>query len=221
MNKAPLSYRMRPKNIDQVLGQKHLVGEGGIIRRMVEAGRLSSMILYGPPGIGKTSIASAIAGSTKYKFRTLNAVTDTKKDMQVVAEEGKMSGSVILMLDEIHRLDKAKQDFLLPHLESGKIVLIGATTSNPYHAINQAIRSRTQIFELHPLNDDDIKRVITRALEDKVRALGSIDIALDDDALEHFVKASNGDIRSALNGLELAVLSDTKDSIHVTLEDAR
>src|SRR5699024_3978616 len=149
MNKAPLSYRMRPENIDQVLGQKHLVGEGGIIRRMVEAGRLSSMILYGPPGIGKTSIASAIAGSTKYKFRTLNAVTDTKKDMQVVAEEGKMSGSVILLLDEIHRLDKAKQDFLLPHLENGTIILIGATTSNPYHAINPAIRSRAQRSEEH------------------------------------------------------------------------
>lgn len=221
MSNEPLSFRMRPKTIDEVLGQDHLVGEKGIIRRMVQAKRLQSMILYGPPGIGKTSIASALAGSTKYKFRTLNAVSSSKKDIEKIILEADMSGSVILMLDEIHRLDKAKQDFLLPHLESGKIVLIGATTSNPYHAINPAIRSRTQIFELHPLNDDDIKRGITRALEDKDRGLGSIDITLDDDALEHFVKASNGDIRSALNGLELAVLSDTKDSIHVTLEDAR
>src|SRR5699024_8590829 len=117
MNKAPLSYRMRPKNIDQVLGQKHLVGEGGIIRRMVEAGRLSSMNLHGPPDIGKTSIGSVLAGCKKDQFRTLNAVSDKKKDMQVVAEEGKMTRSVILLLDEIHRLDKAKPDFLLPHLE--------------------------------------------------------------------------------------------------------
>ena len=148
MTTQPLSYRMRPRTIDEVISQKHLVGEGGIIRRMVDAKRLSSMILYGPPGIGKTSIASAIAGSTKYMFRTLNAVSNTKKDMQQIVEEGKMSGTVILLLDEIHRLDKAKQDFLLPHLEKGTIILIGATTSNPYHAINPAIRSRTQIFDL-------------------------------------------------------------------------
>ncbi|WP_390175033.1 AAA family ATPase, partial [Staphylococcus pseudintermedius] len=130
----PLASRMRPRNIDEVIGQQHLVGETGIIRRMVNAKRLSSMIFYGPPGIGKTSIAQAIAGSTAFKFRQLNAVTNTKKDMQMIVDEAKMSGQVILLLDEIHRLDKAKQDFLLPHLENGKIVLIGATTSNPYHA---------------------------------------------------------------------------------------
>src|SRR5699024_1165946 len=223
MNKAPLSYRMRPENIDQVLGQKHLVGEGGIIRRMVEAGRLSSMILYGPPGIGKTSIASAIAGSTKYKFRTLNAVTDTKKDMQVVAEEGKMSGSVILLLDEIHRLDKAKQDFLLPHLEKGTIVLIGATTSNPYHAINPAIRSRTQIFELNPLEVDDIRVALDRALTDKEDGLGNLNIDISQDALDHFVSSSHGDVRSALNALELAALSgkEKDGKLTITLKDAQ
>lgn len=223
MNKAPLSYRMRPKNIDQVLGQKHLVGEGGIIRRMVEAGRLSSMILYGPPGIGKTSIASAIAGSTKYKFRTLNAVTDTKKDMQVVAEEGKMSGSVILLLDEIHRLDKAKQDFLLPHLEKGTIVLIGATTSNPYHAINPAIRSRTQIFELNPLEVDDIRVALDRALTDTEDGLGNLNIDISQDALDHFVSSSHGDVRSALNALELAALSgkEKDGKLTITLKDAQ
>ena len=223
MNKAPLSYRMRPKNIDQVLGQKHLVGEGGIIRRMVEAGRLSSMILYGPPGIGKTSIASAIAGSTKYKFRTLNAVTDTKKDMQVVAEEGKMSGSVILLLDEIHRLDKAKQDFLLPHLEKGTIVLIGATTSNPYHAINPAIRSRTQIFELNPLVVDDIRVALDRALTDTEDGLGNLNIDISQDALDHFVSSSHGDVRSALNALELAALSgkEKDGKLTITLKDAQ
>lgn len=222
MNKQPLSYRMRPESIDEILGQKHLVGEGGIIRRMVDAKRLSSMILYGPPGIGKTSIASAIAGSTKYKFRMLNAVTDTKKDMQIVAEEGKMSGSVILLLDEIHRLDKAKQDFLLPHLEKGTIVLIGATTSNPFHAINPAIRSRTQIFELNPLDTDDIKTALFRALEDKDRGLGNYNIEIEDDAVEHFITSAQGDVRSALNALELAALSTNDDGgvVKITLQDA-
>ena len=152
----PLAYRMRPKNLDEVVGQKQLVGPGKVIRRMVEAKMLSSMILYGPPGTGKTSIASAIAGSTRYAFRMLNAATDTKKDLQVVAEEAKMSGTVILLLDEVHRLDKTKQDFLLPHLESGRLILIGATTENPYITINPAIRSRTQIFEVLPLTEEDI-----------------------------------------------------------------
>lgn len=222
MNKQPLSYRMRPASIDEVLGQAHLVDEGGIIRRMVDAKRLSSMILYGPPGIGKTSIASAIAGSTKYKFRTLNAVTDTKKDMQVVAEEGKMSGSVILLLDEIHRLDKAKQDFLLPHLEKGTIILIGATTSNPYHAINPAIRSRTQIFELEPLDTEDIKTAIHRALDDAERGLGDMNIEIEDEAVDHFVSSAHGDVRSALNALELAALStkETDGIVKITLQDA-
>lgn len=124
----PLAYRMRPRNLNEVVGQQHLVGPGKIINRMVKAKMLSSMILYGPPGTGKTSIASAIAGSTKYAFRMLNAATDSKKDLQIVAEEAKMSGTVILLLDEIHRLDKTKQDFLLSHLENGHIILIGATT---------------------------------------------------------------------------------------------
>ena len=132
---------MRPRSLEEVVGQQHLIGPGKIIWRMVEAKMLSSMILYGPPGTGKTSIASAIAGSTKYALRTLNAATDTKKDLQVVAEEAKMSGTVILLLDEIHRLDKAKQDFLLPHLENGRIILIGATTENPYITINKTLYS--------------------------------------------------------------------------------
>lgn len=146
MQIKPLAFRMRPRTIDEVIGQQHLIGEGKIIQRMVKAKQLSSMILYGPPGVGKTSIASAIAGSTQFAFRTLNAVTNNKKDMEIVAAEAKMSGKVILLLDEVHRLDKAKQDFLLPYLENGMITLIGATTSNPYHAINPAIRSRCQIF---------------------------------------------------------------------------
>lgn len=219
----PLAFRMRPKSLDEIVGQTHLVGEGKIINRMVKAKQLSSMILYGPPGIGKTSIASAIAGSTKYAFRTLNAVTNNKKDMEVVAAEAKMSGTVILLLDEVHRLDKAKQDFLLPHLESGAIILIGATTSNPYIAINPAIRSRTQIFELKPLTIEDIEKTIDRALIDTENGLGDYQVELSPEAREHFATASNGDVRSALNALELAVVSseaDKKGVIHVSLEVA-
>ncbi|AMG60525.1 replication-associated recombination protein A [Staphylococcus lugdunensis] len=223
MTNEPLASRMRPKNIDEIISQQHLVGPRGIIRRMVETKRLSSMIFYGPPGIGKTSIAKAISGSTAYKFRQLNAVTNTKKDMQLVVEEAKMSGQVILLLDEIHRLDKAKQDFLLPHLENGKIVLIGATTSNPYHAINPAIRSRAQIFELYPLNEEDIKVALIRAIEDDSRGLASYHPHIDEDAIEYFSTQSQGDVRSALNALELAVLSADEDNgeRHVTLTDAQ
>ena len=218
--KQPLAYRMRPRNLDEVVGQQHLVGPGKIIRRMVEAKMLSSMILYGPPGTGKTSIASAIAGSTRYAFRMLNAATDTKKDLQIVAEEAKMSGTVILLLDEVHRLDKTKQDFLLPHLESGKIIMIGATTENPYITINPAIRSRTQIFEVKPLQEEDILTAIDQALADETRGLGSETIVLTDDARLHLSRATNGDLRSALNGLELAARSTPKGPdgiIHLTL----
>lgn len=216
----PLAYRMRPKNIDEVVGQRHLVGEGKIIRRMVDAEMLSSMILYGPPGTGKTSIASAIAGSTNFAFRMLNAATDSKKDLQVVAEEARMSGTVILLLDEVHRLDKTKQDFLLPHLENGRIILIGATTENPYITINPAIRSRTQIFEVKPLDEEDIQLAIHRALSDKENGLGESSIKIDENALLHLSRATNGDLRSALNGLELAVRSTKKQedgTIHLTL----
>lgn len=216
----PLAYRMRPNTIDDIVGQQHLVGEGKIIRRMVEAKMLSSMILYGPPGTGKTSIASAIAGSTHYAFRMLNAATDTKKDLQVVVEEAKMSGTVILLLDEVHRLDKPKQDFLLPHLENGRIIMIGATTENPYIAINPAIRSRSQIFEVKPLDENDIKSAVNRALKDTVDGLGELTIQLDDQALTHLTRATNGDLRSALNGLELASQStpvSEDGTIHLTL----
>lgn len=216
----PLAFRMRPRTIEEVVGQQHLVGEGKIIHRMVTAKMLSSMILYGPPGTGKTSIASAIAGSTKYAFRILNAATDSKKDLQIVVEEAKMSGTVVLLLDEIHRLDKTKQDFLLPHLESGRIVLIGATTENPYLSILPAIRSRSQIFEVQPLSEDDMKIAIQRALTDKDRGLGNFDAVLDEDAERQLVYATNGDLRSALNGLELAVkstLPSEDGQIHITL----
>ncbi|MDX8289954.1 replication-associated recombination protein A [Metabacillus indicus] len=207
----PLAFRMRPESIDEIIGQEHLVGKGKMIERMVKARHLSSMILYGPPGIGKTSIATAIAGSTNTAFRKLNAVVNNKKDMEIVAEEAKMSGKVILILDEVHRLDKAKQDFLLPYLEDGKIILIGATTSNPYHAINPAIRSRCQIFELKPLQADDIKKALNRALEDDKKGLAKYRAEVADDALDHFASSCAGDVRSALNALELAVISSEPD----------
>ena len=195
----PLAFRMRPKDIDEIVGQRHLVGEGKIIRRMVQA----------------------IAGSTNYAFRILNAATDSYKELEQVALEAKMSGTVILMLDEIHRLTKPKQDFLLPLLESGKIILIGATTENPYISINPAIRSRTQIFEVQKLSEEDIETAINRALQDDERGLGKYHVVLDDDAMLHLARATNGDLRSALNGLELAVTStptDESNHVHVTLE---
>ncbi|WP_288638499.1 replication-associated recombination protein A [uncultured Lentilactobacillus sp.] len=208
----PLAYRMRPTRIEDIVGQQDLVGPGKIIDRMVRAKMLSSMILYGPPGTGKTSIASAIAGSTKYAFRMLNAATDAKKDLQVVAEEAKMSGTVVLLLDEIHRLDKTKQDFLLPLLENGSIILIGATTENPYININPAIRSRTQIFEVHPLSADDIKKALQRALADKEKGLGNYPVTITDSAINFLSTATNGDLRSSLNALELAVKSTEKNA---------
>ncbi|WP_125704549.1 replication-associated recombination protein A [Lacticaseibacillus daqingensis] len=214
----PLAFRMRPTNLDEVVGQAHLVGPDQIIRRMVAAHRLSSMILYGPPGTGKTSIASAIAGATKYAFRMLNAATDTKKDLQIVAEEAKMSGTVILLLDEIHRLDKTKQDFLLPHLESGRIVLIGATTENPYMSILPAIRSRTQIFQVFPLTPADIGVAIDRALADHTKGLGNYPVTLTEDGRDFLLSATNGDLRSALNALELATLSTPEQAGRITLD---
>ncbi|MDO4680228.1 MAG: replication-associated recombination protein A [Aerococcus sp.] len=211
---------MRPQTIDEVIGQEHLVGPNKIIRRMVNAKKLTSMILYGPPGTGKASIASAIAGSTQLAFRQLNAATDTKKDLQAVVSEGQFSGGVVLLLDEIHRLDKSKQDFLLPHLENGSLILIGATTENPYININPAIRSRTQIFEVHPLSEENLMTGIERALTDKTHGLGDYNVHLHDDAKRHFATASNGDLRNALNALELAVLSTEPNDngvIEVTL----
>ncbi|MFO8070158.1 MAG: replication-associated recombination protein A [Alkalibacterium sp.] len=220
MNK-PLAYRMRPKTIENIVGQSHLVGEGKIIRRMVKAKQLSSMILYGPPGIGKTSIASAIAGSTQYAFRMLNAATDKKKDLEIVVEEAKMSGTVVLLLDEVHRLDKPKQDFLLPHLENGRIVLIGATTENPYISIHPAIRSRAQIFELKPLNESQISSALNRALLDEENGLAQYPINIDEKVLNYFARSTQGDLRSALNALELAAKSTEpdKDGIIVISSD--
>lgn len=211
MRKKPLAYRMRPKKIEEIIGQEHLVGDGKILMRMVHAKTLTSMILYGPPGVGKTSIAESLARSIGIPFRTLNAVIHNKKDMEIIVAEAKMSNGIVLILDEVHRLDRGKQDFLLPYLENGLITLIGATTSNPYHSINPAIRSRCQIFELKPLSPDQIKKALLRALADSVNGLGNYRVVLNDDALAFFATQCGGDVRAALNSLELAVLS-TKEN---------
>ncbi|MGM8212961.1 replication-associated recombination protein A [Virgibacillus sp. W0430] len=215
MSQKPLALRMRPTHIHDIIGQEHLVQEGKIVRRMIEAKRLLSMILFGPPGTGKTSMAFALAHSLQLPVRKLNAVTDRKKDMEIVIEEAKMTGSIVLILDEVHRLDKGKQDFLLPHLESNLITLIGCTTSNPYHSINPAIRSRCHLFELHALTSEQIETAIFRALEDHTNGYGNLNISITDEALKHLTHSSNGDLRSALNGLELAVLSTPENADHV------
>ncbi|WP_018931486.1 replication-associated recombination protein A [Gracilibacillus lacisalsi] len=222
MANQPLAFRMRPKNIDEVIGQQHLVGEGQMIRRMVDANRLHSMVFYGPPGTGKTSMAIGIANSLGIRYKLLNAAIDKKKDMQIAVEEAKMSGQLVVILDEVHRLDKAKQDFLLPHVESNLITLIGCTTSNPYHSINPAIRSRSHIFELFRLEPSDIMEALDRAIADEENGLGKLPLVVEQEAKEHFANACNGDLRAALNGLELAAYStpQTDDQIVIDLANA-
>ena len=205
-----LADKLRPKCLDDIIGQKHLVGENKIIRNLVNNNHLVSMILYGKPGIGKTSIACAITNQINKPFRMLNATINNKQDFDIVIEEAKMNGEMIIIMDEIHRLNKDKQDLLLPYIENGLITLIGMTTSNPYHKINPAIRSRCQIFELKELSKDDIKEGINKA----ARFLK--DIKIDQDALDTIATLSSGDLRSAINLLEVSYYGSSDK--HITLD---
>ena len=208
-----LSIKLRPKSLEEVIGQEHLVGEDKIIYNLVKSKKLFSMILYGHPGIGKTSIATAIANSLGLRYRSLNAVVNNKKDFDIVIEEAKLYGNIILIVDEIHRLNKDKQDILLPYLESGVIILIGMTTSNPYHAINPAIRSRCQLFELKDLTSDDIKKGINRAINS-----GYLEgISVTEEAINYLALLSGSDLRYAYNTLEIAYYS--KKDKNITIDD--
>lgn len=206
----PLAIKMRPKNTKEVLGQKHLLGDNKILSNLIKNNRLFSMILYGKPGIGKTSIALAIINELGLKYRLLNATINNKKDFDIVIEEAKMYKGIVVVMDEIHRLNKDKQDLLLPYLESGLITLIGMTTSNPYHKINPAIRSRCQIFELKELNIDDVIEGLNNAINSEY--LPNINIT--DDALKLIATLSSGDMRSAYNLLEVAYYSTSDFNIN-------
>ena len=207
-----LSVKLRPKTLSDVIGQEHLVSEGKIIYNLVNNKKLFSMILYGHPGIGKTSIACAICNDLGMRYRNLNAVINNKKDFDVVIEEAKMYGGLIVIVDEIHRLNKDKQDILLPYLESGIITLIGMTTSNPYHAINPAIRSRCQLFELKELTVDNIKAGIDKAISS-----GYLEnVKIDDEAKDYLAQISGTDLRFAYNLLEIAYYAD--NTHHITVE---
>lgn len=199
----PLAIKLRPTCLDEIIGQQHLVGENQILRNLVNNKRLFSMILYGKPGIGKTTIALAIVQELKLRYRMLNAVIHSKKDFDIVIEEAKMYGSMIVIMDEIHRLNKDKQDLLLPYLESGLVTLIGMTTSNPYHKINPAIRSRCQIFELKELTEDDIILAIQKAVASSLLA----SISIDEESIHYIATLSGGDLRFAYNLLEMAYYS--------------
>ena len=205
----PLAILLRPKSLDDVIGQEHLIGKNKIIRNLVNNKKIFSMILYGNPGIGKTTLALAIVNELGLRYRSLNAVINNKKDFEVVVEEAKMYNGLVLLMDEIHRMNKDKQDLLLPYLESGLITLIGMTTSNPYHKINPAIRSRCQIFELKSLNKDNIKYALNKLVDDKILDK----LKIDEDVIDYVSSISNGDLRYAYNLIEVAYYSTNNHHI--------
>ena len=217
MNTKPLAYRLRPESLDDIIGQQHLVGEKGIIRKCLEKGTIFSSIFFGPPGIGKTTLAEVIAKELHRPCRRFNAVTGNKKDLDAIFVEADLSGQLILICDEVHRLNKDKQDLLLPHVEKGNIILIGCTTANPYHSINPAIRSRCHLFELKALSRDDVKQALLKAISNKDGLNDSCTIS--DDALSLIAEVANGDIRFALNVLELSSFICQNNKIEV--EDVR
>ena len=207
----PLAYRVRPKSLDEYVGQEHILGKDKILYRTIKADRLSSIILYGPPGCGKTSLAKVISETTKYKFVKLNAVSAGVSDIKKIIEEAKNpflneTMKCILFIDEIHRFNKLQQDALLPFVEDGTIILIGATTENPYFEVNKALISRSMVFKLEPLTEKHIFKILKIALEKK-EGLGDYNIKINDDTIMNIARISNGDVRTALNGLEIAVLT--------------
>ena len=209
---APLAFRVRPRTLGEIKGQRHILADGSQLRRMIEADRLSSVIFYGPSGTGKTTLARVIANTTAAEFRQVNATVAGKKDMVEVVEEAKtvlgaFGRKTILFVDEIHRFNKAQQDYLLPFVEDGTIILIGATTENPYFEVNGALISRSLIFQLKPLDKEDIREIVVDALKDRERGLGAYNACMDDDALDFLCEFAGGDARVALNAAELAVLT--------------
>ncbi|MFA6431358.1 MAG: replication-associated recombination protein A [Candidatus Margulisiibacteriota bacterium] len=225
---APLAYRMAPRTLDEIVGQEEILGNGKLLRRLIETDKITSIILYGPPGVGKTVIARVIANTTKGHFEWLNAATASVDDIRGASKQAKQriklySQKTILFLDEIHRFNKLQQDSLLPDVEEGNLILIGATTENPFFYVNSALVSRSQIFELKPLTTENLKKVVQSAIEDKDRGFGNIKINIKDEALEHLAKLSDGDARRALSSLELAILSTPKDkkgTVNITLKIA-
>ena len=223
---SPLASRMRPEKLEEIVGQKHILGENKLLYRAIKADKLSSVIFYGPPGTGKTTLAKVIANTSDSEFKQINATVAGKKDMEIVINEAKdnlgMYGKkTILFVDEIHRFNKGQQDYLLPFVEDGTIVLIGATTENPYFEVNSALISRSTVFELMELDKEDIVVLINRAITDNVKGMGAYGTDISEDAVDFLADIANGDARTALNAIELAVLTTDRSEdgiIHITLE---
>ena len=225
---SPLASRMRPTTLDEVVGQKHIIGKDKLLYRAIKADKLGSIIFYGPPGTGKTTLAKVIANTTSSEFKQINATVAGKKDMEEVVKEAKdrlgmYQKKTILFIDEIHRFNKGQQDYLLPYVEDGTITLIGATTENPYFEVNGALLSRSSVFELKALEKEDIKELLKRAVYDKEKGMGTFHAEISEDALEFLADLSGGDARSALNAVELGILTTERSEdgiIHLTLDVA-
>ncbi|MEG0215340.1 MAG: replication-associated recombination protein A [Hungatella sp.] len=228
-NESPLASRLRPTTLDEVVGQKHIIGKDKLLYRAIQADQLGSLIFYGPPGTGKTTIAKVIAHTTSANFRQLNATVAGKKDMEEVVKEAKDSlgmygKKTILFVDEIHRFNKSQQDYLLPFVEDGTLILIGATTENPYFEVNGALLSRSRIFELKSLEKDDIRELIRRAVYDQEKGMGSYRAQIDEDAMEFLADVANGDARAALNAIELGIMTTKRSEdglIHIDFDVAQ
>lgn len=227
---SPLASRLRPVTLEEVVGQQHIIGKDKLLYRAIKADKVSSIIFYGPPGTGKTTLAKVIANTTSAEFKQINATVAGKKDMEEVVHQAKDSlgmygKKTILFVDEIHRFNKTQQDYLLPFVEDGTLILIGATTENPYFEVNGALLSRSRVFELKPLGKDDIRELIRRAVYDKDKGMGAYQAVIDEDALEFLADVANGDARAALNAIELGILTTERDisdqQIHIDINVAQ